>query len=63
MEQGVSKQQRAQEAERQLVLEKVRQAEDNISSRISSLLMDNNRSEGGVSADTLNMASPLMSLC
>uniref|UniRef100_A0AAX7TUC4 RING-type domain-containing protein n=1 Tax=Astatotilapia calliptera TaxID=8154 RepID=A0AAX7TUC4_ASTCA len=56
VEQGVSKQQRAQEAERQLVLEKVRQAEDNISSRISSLLMDNNRSEGGVSADTLNMA-------
>lgn len=43
VEQGVSKQQRAQEAERQLVLEKVRQAEDNISSRISSLLMDNNR--------------------
>uniref|UniRef100_A0A669D6T7 Leucine rich repeat and sterile alpha motif containing 1 n=1 Tax=Oreochromis niloticus TaxID=8128 RepID=A0A669D6T7_ORENI len=56
VEQGVSKQQRAQEAERQLVLEKVRQAEDNISSRISSLLMDNNRSEGGVSVDTLNMA-------
>lgn len=43
MEQGVSKQQRAQEAERQVVLEKVRQAENNISSRISSLLMDNSR--------------------
>lgn len=43
MELGVSQQQRAQEAERLLVLEKVRQAEDNISSRISSMLMDNNR--------------------
>ncbi|KAM9322532.1 E3 ubiquitin-protein ligase LRSAM1 [Pholidichthys leucotaenia] len=43
VEQGLSKQQRAQEAERLLVLERVRQAEDNISSRISSLLMDNNR--------------------
>lgn len=43
VEQGFSLQQRAQEAERQLVLEKVRQAEQNISGRISSLLMDNNR--------------------
>ncbi|KAM4719902.1 E3 ubiquitin-protein ligase LRSAM1 [Anableps anableps] len=43
VEQGFSQQQRAQEAERQLVLERVRQAEDNISGRISSLLMDNNR--------------------
>ncbi|XP_070706845.1 E3 ubiquitin-protein ligase LRSAM1 [Pempheris klunzingeri] len=43
LEHGVSQQQRAQEAERQLVLEKVRQAEDNISSRISNMLMDNNR--------------------
>uniref|UniRef100_A0A3B4V714 Leucine rich repeat and sterile alpha motif containing 1 n=1 Tax=Seriola dumerili TaxID=41447 RepID=A0A3B4V714_SERDU len=43
LEQGVSQQQRAQEAERLLVLEKVRQAEDNISSRISNMLMDSNR--------------------
>uniref|UniRef100_A0A3Q4BAV2 SAM domain-containing protein n=1 Tax=Mola mola TaxID=94237 RepID=A0A3Q4BAV2_MOLML len=43
MEQGVSRQQRAQEAERLQVLEKVRQAEDDISSRISNMLMDNNR--------------------
>uniref|UniRef100_A0A3Q2FUW7 Leucine rich repeat and sterile alpha motif containing 1 n=1 Tax=Cyprinodon variegatus TaxID=28743 RepID=A0A3Q2FUW7_CYPVA len=40
---GFSQQQRAQEAERQLLLEKVRQAEDNISCRISSLLLDNNQ--------------------
>ncbi|CAN9504751.1 unnamed protein product [Ophioblennius macclurei] len=40
---GFSQQQRAQEAGRLLVLEKVRQAEDNISSRISNMLMDNNR--------------------
>ncbi|GLD51859.1 E3 ubiquitin-protein ligase LRSAM1 isoform X1, partial [Lates japonicus] len=43
LEQGVSQQQRAQEAERLLVLEKVRQAEDSISSRISNMLMDNHR--------------------
>lgn len=43
MEQGLSQQQRAQEAERLQVLEKVRQAEDSISSRISSLLMDSSR--------------------
>ncbi|XP_041816474.1 E3 ubiquitin-protein ligase LRSAM1 [Chelmon rostratus] len=43
LEQGVSQQQRAQEAERLLVLEKVRQAEDNISSRIDNMLMDKNR--------------------
>ncbi|KAM6902482.1 E3 ubiquitin-protein ligase LRSAM1 [Xenentodon cancila] len=43
MEQGFSQQQRAQEAERLLVLEKVRQAEDSISSRITSMLMDSNR--------------------
>uniref|UniRef100_A0A7N5ZR44 RING-type domain-containing protein n=1 Tax=Anabas testudineus TaxID=64144 RepID=A0A7N5ZR44_ANATE len=43
LEQGVSLQQKTLEAERQLVLEKVRQAEDNISSRISNMLMDNNR--------------------
>ncbi|MED6276386.1 hypothetical protein CHARACLAT_002434 [Characodon lateralis] len=43
VEQGFSHQQRAQEAERQLVLEKVRQAEHNISGRISGLLMDNSR--------------------
>uniref|UniRef100_A0A8C3ANR3 Leucine rich repeat and sterile alpha motif containing 1 n=1 Tax=Cyclopterus lumpus TaxID=8103 RepID=A0A8C3ANR3_CYCLU len=40
LELGVSQQQRAQEAERLLVLEKVRQAEDSISSRISNMLMD-----------------------
>lgn len=45
VEQGVSQQQRAQEAERLLVLEKVRQAEDNISNRISNMLMDNNRQD------------------
>ncbi|CAG5867145.1 E3 ubiquitin-protein ligase LRSAM1 isoform 1-T2 [Menidia menidia] len=43
VEQGFSQQQRAQESERLLVLEKVRQAEDNISSRIDSMLMDNTR--------------------
>ncbi|XP_035040705.2 E3 ubiquitin-protein ligase LRSAM1 isoform X3 [Hippoglossus stenolepis] len=43
LEHGVSQQQRAQEAERLLVLEKVRQAEDGISSRISNMLMDNQR--------------------
>uniref|UniRef100_A0A3B5KP30 Uncharacterized protein n=1 Tax=Xiphophorus couchianus TaxID=32473 RepID=A0A3B5KP30_9TELE len=43
VELGFSQQQRAQEAERQQVLERVRQAEDNISGRISSLLMDNSR--------------------
>ncbi|XP_040915198.1 E3 ubiquitin-protein ligase LRSAM1 [Toxotes jaculatrix] len=43
LELGVSQQQRAQEAERLLVLEKVRQAEDSITSRISNMLMDNNR--------------------
>ncbi|XP_072228108.1 E3 ubiquitin-protein ligase LRSAM1 [Leuresthes tenuis] len=43
VELGFSQQQRAQEAERLLVLEKVRQAEDRIGSRISSMLMDNNR--------------------
>lgn len=43
LEQGVSQQQRVQEAERLLVLERVRQAEDGISSRISSMLMDKNR--------------------
>ncbi|XP_071321699.1 E3 ubiquitin-protein ligase LRSAM1 [Trachinotus anak] len=43
LEQGVSQQQRAQEAGRLLVLEKVRQAEDNISSRISNMLMDSKR--------------------
>ncbi|XP_070780517.1 E3 ubiquitin-protein ligase LRSAM1 isoform X2 [Enoplosus armatus] len=40
---GVSQQQRAQEAERVLVLGKIRQAEDGISSRISNMLMDKNR--------------------
>ncbi|XP_047425703.1 E3 ubiquitin-protein ligase LRSAM1 isoform X2 [Mugil cephalus] len=41
VEQGVSQLQRAQEAERMLVLEKVRQAEDSITNRISRMLMDN----------------------
>nr|XP_040053571.1 E3 ubiquitin-protein ligase LRSAM1 isoform X1 [Gasterosteus aculeatus aculeatus]XP_040053572.1 E3 ubiquitin-protein ligase LRSAM1 isoform X1 [Gasterosteus aculeatus aculeatus]XP_040053573.1 E3 ubiquitin-protein ligase LRSAM1 isoform X1 [Gasterosteus aculeatus aculeatus] len=43
LELGVCQQQRAQEAERLLVLEKVRQAEGGISSRISNMLMDKNR--------------------
>uniref|UniRef100_UPI0037E7E081 E3 ubiquitin-protein ligase LRSAM1 isoform X2 n=1 Tax=Semicossyphus pulcher TaxID=241346 RepID=UPI0037E7E081 len=43
VELGVSQQQRTQEAERLLVLERVRYAEDNISSRISNMLMDKNR--------------------
>ncbi|KAM4635484.1 E3 ubiquitin-protein ligase LRSAM1 isoform 1-T2 [Polymixia lowei] len=43
MDLGLSQQQRAQEAERLMVLGRVRQAENDISSRISSLLMDNNR--------------------
>ncbi|XP_017163241.1 E3 ubiquitin-protein ligase LRSAM1 [Poecilia reticulata] len=47
VELGFSQQQRAQEAERQQVLERVRQAEDNISSRVSSLLMDNSRTHRG----------------
>ncbi|KAK2888624.1 E3 ubiquitin-protein ligase LRSAM1 isoform X1 [Channa argus] len=43
LEQGVSQQQKAQEAERLLILEKVRQAEESISCRISNMLKDNNR--------------------
>lgn len=43
LEQGVSQQQRAQEAERLLILEKVRQAEDDTTSRIDSMLMNNTR--------------------
>ncbi|KAK5900433.1 hypothetical protein CgunFtcFv8_025393 [Champsocephalus gunnari] len=43
LELGVSQQQRAQEAERLLVLERVRRAEDGISSRISTMLMDKSR--------------------
>ncbi|XP_030292407.1 E3 ubiquitin-protein ligase LRSAM1 isoform X2 [Sparus aurata] len=43
VELGVNLQQRAQEAERLLVLEKVRQAEDGISSRVSNMLMDKSR--------------------
>lgn len=42
-EQGVSLQQRAQEAGRLLMLEQVRQAEESISSRVSNMLMDNSR--------------------
>uniref|UniRef100_H3CP31 Leucine rich repeat and sterile alpha motif containing 1 n=1 Tax=Tetraodon nigroviridis TaxID=99883 RepID=H3CP31_TETNG len=43
LELGVSQQQKAQEAERMLMLEKVRQAEDDIGSRINNMLLDNNR--------------------
>ncbi|XP_061554065.1 E3 ubiquitin-protein ligase LRSAM1 isoform X3 [Phycodurus eques] len=43
LEQGVTQQQRAQESERLLLLDKVRHAEHNISSRISIMLSDNNR--------------------
>ncbi|XP_023816444.1 E3 ubiquitin-protein ligase LRSAM1 isoform X1 [Oryzias latipes] len=42
---GFNEQQRAQEAERLVLLEKVRQAEDTISGRIGTLLMDNSRQE------------------
>lgn len=40
---GLSQQQRALDAERLMVLEKVRQAEDDITNRIDNMLMDNNR--------------------
>ncbi|XP_027021203.1 E3 ubiquitin-protein ligase LRSAM1 [Tachysurus fulvidraco] len=43
VEQGVCLQQKVQEAERQKLLEKVRQAEASISTRISNLLLDNKR--------------------
>ncbi|XP_056146953.1 E3 ubiquitin-protein ligase LRSAM1 [Lampris incognitus] len=43
LEQGVTQQQRAQEAEKLLVLERVRRSENDISSRISNLLMDSSR--------------------
>ncbi|MCJ8748656.1 hypothetical protein PDJAM_G00167310 [Pangasius djambal] len=43
VEQGVTQQQKVQEAERQKLLEKVRQAEARISTRISNLLLDNKR--------------------
>ncbi|KAM9440966.1 E3 ubiquitin-protein ligase LRSAM1 [Clarias gariepinus] len=43
VEQGVSQQQKVQEAERQKLLEKVRRAEASITSRISNLLLDNKR--------------------
>lgn len=43
VELGLSQQQRALEAERLMVLERVRLAEDGISSRISNMLMDNKR--------------------
>uniref|UniRef100_A0A674PF82 Leucine rich repeat and sterile alpha motif containing 1 n=1 Tax=Takifugu rubripes TaxID=31033 RepID=A0A674PF82_TAKRU len=45
LEHGVSQQQKVQDAERMLMLEKVRQAEDDISSRINNMLMDNNSME------------------
>ncbi|XP_061657614.1 E3 ubiquitin-protein ligase LRSAM1 isoform X2 [Syngnathoides biaculeatus] len=43
LEQGVTQQQRAQESERLLLLDKVRHAEYDISSRISNMLLDNSR--------------------
>ncbi|XP_028274113.1 E3 ubiquitin-protein ligase LRSAM1 [Parambassis ranga] len=43
VDQGLNKQQRVQEAERLLILERVRQAENSISCRISSMLLINNR--------------------
>ncbi|XP_067106976.1 E3 ubiquitin-protein ligase LRSAM1 isoform X1 [Osmerus mordax] len=43
LEMGVSLQQRSQEAERQRILGKVRQAETDVISRISNLLLDNKR--------------------
>ncbi|GAA6095227.1 E3 ubiquitin-protein ligase LRSAM1 [Tachysurus ichikawai] len=43
VEQGVCLQQKVQDAERQKLLEKVRQAEASISTRISNLLLDNKR--------------------
>lgn len=43
LDEGLSQQQRALEAERLLVLERVRQAEDDITSRIDNMLMDNTR--------------------
>lgn len=43
LDMGLSQQQKALEAERLLVLEKVRQAEDDITSRIDNMLMDNTR--------------------
>lgn len=45
LELGVSQQQKAQEAERLKVLDKVRQAESAVMSRISDLLLDNKRQE------------------
>ncbi|KAL2100072.1 hypothetical protein ACEWY4_004466 [Coilia grayii] len=43
LERGLTLQQRALDVERQLMLQKVREAEDNITSRIASLLLDNSR--------------------
>uniref|UniRef100_A0A8C6WMG9 Leucine rich repeat and sterile alpha motif containing 1 n=1 Tax=Neogobius melanostomus TaxID=47308 RepID=A0A8C6WMG9_9GOBI len=43
LEEGLSQQQKVQEAERLMVLEKVRQAEDDITSRIDTMLMGNTR--------------------
>ncbi|CAL8321906.1 unnamed protein product [Lota lota] len=43
LDQGLSQQQRALEAERVLILARVRQAEEDITSRVSSMLMDNTR--------------------
>ncbi|CAL8276336.1 unnamed protein product [Merluccius merluccius] len=43
LDQGLSQQQRAQEAERGLILARVRQAEEDVTSRVSSMLLDNTR--------------------
>ncbi|XP_052448714.1 E3 ubiquitin-protein ligase LRSAM1 isoform X2 [Carassius gibelio] len=43
LELGVSQQQKTQETERQKILDKVRQAESSVMSRISDLLLDNKR--------------------
>ncbi|CAL9682536.1 unnamed protein product [Knipowitschia caucasica] len=43
IEEGLTQQQKAQEADRLLVLERVRQAEDDITTRIDNMLTDNNR--------------------
>uniref|UniRef100_A0A8C5FTW9 RING-type domain-containing protein n=1 Tax=Gadus morhua TaxID=8049 RepID=A0A8C5FTW9_GADMO len=43
LDQGLSQQQRALEADRVLILARVRKAEEDVSSRVSSMLMDNTR--------------------
>uniref|UniRef100_A0AAY4EGN5 RING-type domain-containing protein n=1 Tax=Denticeps clupeoides TaxID=299321 RepID=A0AAY4EGN5_9TELE len=46
LEKGVSKQQRVQEAERQKMLGKIKEAENSIMNRINNLLLDNKRKDG-----------------